>query len=124
MRNDDHIFRRVIKCCAALGCHTQVAVLCQLLDDPDYIQAFHSLAEQKLCNDAAESYYHCFWNTSILEYLIYLHRKRSEFQKQKQATQVMGLLELNASNNEEIQHEAVNLRTSVFLRALYKQYAR
>lgn len=35
---------------------------------------------------------------------------------------VIGLLELNANNNEEIQREAANIRKSRFLRALARQY--
>jgi len=36
---------------------------------------------------------------------------------------IMGLLELNSNNNEEIQREAANLRRSRLLRALVKQYS-
>jgi len=35
---------------------------------------------------------------------------------------VIGLLELNANNNEEIQREAANIRKSRFLRAMARQY--
>lgn len=35
---------------------------------------------------------------------------------------VIGLLELNSNNNEEIQREAANIRKAKFLRALAKQY--
>lgn len=78
--------------------------------------------EQKPCNDAVDAYYHCFWDTNILEYLIHMHNRRGEFQRRKCAVQIMGMLELNSNNNEEIQREASNLRKSVFLRALCKQY--
>ncbi|XP_066143354.1 integrator complex subunit 8 [Euwallacea fornicatus] len=122
MRCDDHVFRRMIKCCQALGCHTQAAVLCQFLEEPDYSLAFRILGEQKSCNDAVDAYYHCFWDTNILEFLIHTHNRRGEFQRRKCAIQVMGMLELNSNNNEEIQREASNLRKSVFLRALCKQY--
>lgn len=122
MRNDDHVFRRMIKCCTALGCNTQAAVLCQFLEEPDYLTAFRILGDQKTCNDAVDAYYHCFWDTNILEFLTYNHNKRGEFQRRKCAIQVVGLLELNSSNNEEIQREASNLRKSTFLRALCKQF--
>lgn len=112
----------MIKSCSTLNCHTQAAILCQFLEEPDYTSAFHNLAEQKLCSDATDAYYHCFWDTSILEYLVTLHHKRAEYQRRKHAIQVMGLLELNSNNNEEIQHEASNLRKNIFLRALCKQY--
>lgn len=122
MRNDDHVFRRMIKSCMALGCYTQAAVLCQFLEEPDYALAFHILAEQKLCNDAVDAYYHCFFDTNILEYLIHLHHKKGEFQRRKKAIQIMGMLELNSNNNEEILRETNNLRKSMFLRSLIKQY--
>ncbi|XP_076267977.1 integrator complex subunit 8 isoform X1 [Rhynchophorus ferrugineus] len=122
VRYDDHVTRRMIKCCQALGCYTQAAVLCQFLEDPDYSLAFRILGEQKPCNDAVDAYYHCFWDTNILEFLIHIHNRRGEFQRRKCATQVIGMLELNSSNNEEIQREASNLRKSIFLRALCKQY--
>lgn len=122
VRNDDHVFRRMIKSCMALGCYTQAAVLCQFLEEPDYVLAFHILAEQKLCNDAVDAYYHCFFDTNILEYLIHLHHKKGEFQRRKKAIQIMGLLELNSNNNEEIVRETNNLRKSMFLRSLTKQY--
>lgn len=104
-----------------LGCHTQVAVLTQFFDEPDYLLAFRSLSEQK-CNDAIDAYYHCFWDTNILEYLIHIHHKKTEFQRRKRAINAMGLLELNANNNEEIQRESSNLRKRIFLRALCNQY--
>ncbi|XP_050296923.1 integrator complex subunit 8 [Anthonomus grandis grandis] len=122
VRYDDHVFRRMIKSCQALGCFTQAAVLCQFLEEPDYSLAFRILGEQKPCNDAVDAYYHCFWDTNILEFLIHLHNRRGEYQRRKCAIQVIGMLELNSNNNEEIQREASNLRKSVFLRALCKQY--
>ncbi|KAG5899842.1 hypothetical protein JTB14_012313 [Gonioctena quinquepunctata] len=122
IHNDDHVFRRMIKCCTSLGCHTQAAVLCQFLEETDYLLAFRILADQKTSNDAVDAYYHCFWDTNILEYLIHTHHKKGEYQRRKCAIQVIGLLELNSSNNEEIQREASNLRKSTFLRAMCKQY--
>lgn len=122
VRSDDHVFRRMIKSCNALGNNTQAAALCQFLEEPDYVVAFHILAEQKQCNDAVDAYYHCFFDVNILEYLIYLHNKKGELQRRRRAVQVIGLLELNSNNNEEIQRETINLRKSTFLRALTKQY--
>ncbi|XP_025832848.1 integrator complex subunit 8 [Agrilus planipennis] len=122
IRNDDLVIKRMIKTCSTLNCHTQASVLCQFLDEPDYMFAFRNLAEQKVCYDAADAYYLCFWDMSMLELLVHVHHKRGEFQRRKRAIQVMGLLELNANNNEEIKREASNLRKSVFLRAMCKQY--
>lgn len=121
VRSDDVLFKKMIKCCIVLGCHTQVAVLTQFLDEPDYMLAFRSLSEQK-CNDAIDAYYHCIWDSNILEYLIHIHHKKTEFQRRKRAVCSMGLLELNANNNEEIQRESSNLRKKAFLRAMCKQY--
>ena len=122
IKQDDHIYRRMIKSCASLGCFTQAAVLCQFLSEPDYMSAFRYLSEQKPCNDAVDSYYNYFWDTNILEYLIHIHHKRGEFQRRKCAIETIGLLELNSNNNDEIAREASNHRKSTFLRALCKQY--
>ncbi|KAJ8912846.1 hypothetical protein NQ315_007978 [Exocentrus adspersus] len=122
VRNEDHIFRRMVKCCTNLGCYTQAAVLCQFLEETDYLLAFRILADQKTSSDAVDAYYHCFWDTSILEYLIHTHNKKGEFQRRKCAVQVIGSLELNSNNNDEIQKEASNLRKGTFLRALSKQF--
>lgn len=146
---DDHIFRRMIKCCTQLNCHTQAAILCQFLDDIDYALAFKCLGENKSnnCNDAFDAYYNCIWDTTILEYLVFLHNKRSEFNRKQQAVTIyntllrqqiliclvtliilkfqgkaIGMFEINSNNNEEIQREAMNVRKSRFLRALARQY--
>ncbi|XP_021913998.1 integrator complex subunit 8 isoform X2 [Zootermopsis nevadensis] len=120
---DDHVYKRMIKCCSHLQCHTQAAVLCQFLEEVDYTTAFKSLGDIKsTCSDAMDSYYSCIWDTTILEYLVYLHTKRGEHHRKQQAIKVIGLLELNANNNEEIQREAANIRKSRFLRAMARQY--
>ncbi|XP_018407743.1 PREDICTED: integrator complex subunit 8 [Cyphomyrmex costatus] len=122
---DDLVYRRMIKCCAHLQCYTQAAVLCQFLEEVDYSLAFKMAAsDQKSCAvaDAMDAYYHCIWDTTILEYLIQLHTKRGEHHRKQLAIKVIGLLELNSNNNEEIQREAANIRKAKFLRALAKQY--
>nr|XP_031845085.1 integrator complex subunit 8 [Nomia melanderi] len=122
---DDLVYRRMIKCCAHLQCYTQAAVLCQFLEEVDYALAFKMAAsDQKSCApaDAMDAYYHCIWDTTILEYLIHLHTKRGEHHRKQLAIKVIGLLELNSNNNEEIQREAANIRKAKFLRALAKQY--
>ncbi|KAG7213745.1 hypothetical protein KM043_002973 [Ampulex compressa] len=122
---DDLVYRRMIKCCAHLQCYTQAAVLCQFLEEVDYSLAF-KMAASDLKNwapaDAMDAYYHCIWDTTILEYLIHLHTKRGEHHRKQLAIKVIGLLELNSNNNEEIQREAANIRKAKFLRALAKQY--
>lgn len=121
---DDLTFRRMIKCCSQLQCHTQAAVLCQFLEETDYATAFKSLGDVKSssCSDSMDSYYNCIWDITILEFLVHLHSKRGEHQRKHQAMRVLGLLELNANNNKEIQREAANLRKSRFLRALARQF--
>lgn len=122
---DDFVYKRMIKCCSQLQCHTQAAVLCQFLDDVDYTTAFKCLSETKSshCVDAMDAYYPCIWDLTILEYLINLHNKRGETQRKQQVIKIIGLLELNSNNNEEIQREAANIRRGQFLRALTNQYS-
>ncbi|XP_046812831.1 integrator complex subunit 8 isoform X2 [Vespa crabro] len=122
---DDLVYRRMIKCCAHLQCYTQAAILCQFLEEVDYSLAFKMAgSDQKSCTtaDAMDAYYHCIWDTTILEYLIHLHTKRGEHHRKQLAIKIIGLLELNSNNNEEIQREAANIRKAKFLRALTKQY--
>ena len=70
-----------------------------------------------------DAYYPCIWDLTILEYLINLHNKRGETQRKQQVIKIIGLLELNSNNNEEIQREAANIRRGQFLRALTNQYS-
>ncbi|XP_046611926.1 integrator complex subunit 8 isoform X1 [Neodiprion virginianus] len=122
---DDLVYRRMIKCCEHLQCYTQAAVLCQFLEEVDYALAFKMMSsDRKSCAaaDAMDAYYHCIWDTTVLEFLIYLHTKRGEHHRKQLAIKIIGLLELNSNNNEEIQREAANIRKAKFLRALAKQY--
>lgn len=85
---DDLVYRRMIKCCAHLQCNTQAVVLCQFLNEVDYALAFKMAGtEQKnaVPNDAMDAYYHCIWDTTILEYLINLHTKRGEHHRKQLA---------------------------------------
>nr|KAG5712950.1 hypothetical protein BaRGS_021744 [Batillaria attramentaria] len=50
-------------------CHTQVAVLCQFLDEADYSAAFKALQERNTY-DAMDAYYCCIWDITILEFLV------------------------------------------------------
>ncbi|WAR11293.1 INT8-like protein, partial [Mya arenaria] len=102
---DDTVYRKMMKCCNYLQCHTQVAVLCQFLDDVDYSAAFKALQE-KHTYDAMDSYYVCIWDISILEYLM----------------RALTQLDLNSNNPEDIIQRAVQIRKRKFLRALAKQY--
>ncbi|XP_052817702.1 integrator complex subunit 8-like [Mya arenaria] len=118
---DDTVYRKMMKCCNYLQCHTQVAVLCQFLDDVDYSAAFKALQE-KHTYDAMDSYYVCIWDISILEYLVHLHSKRGEMDKRQSAMRALTQLDLNSNNPEDIIQRAVQIRKRKFLRALAKQY--
>ncbi|XP_048254993.1 integrator complex subunit 8-like isoform X2 [Haliotis rufescens] len=118
---DDQIYRRMMKCCSYLQCHTQVAVLCQFLDEVDYAAAFKALQE-KTTYDAMDAYYTCIWDVSVLEYLTHLHGKRGELEKKQSALRALSQMDLNSSNPEEIQRRAIHVRKTRFLRSLAKQY--
>lgn len=96
-------------------------MLCQFLEEVDYNTAFKSLTETG-CHDCMDTYYDCIWDVNILEYLIYLQNKRGNRDRAKQAIDRIGLLELNANNNEEIKREAANKRKVRFMQALVRQY--
>ncbi|XP_073844626.1 integrator complex subunit 8 [Musca autumnalis] len=120
---DDYIIRKMIRCSSNLGCHMQATVLCQFLEEIDYGIVFKNLTE-KTSNytDAMDAYYSCIWDTTLLEFIINLHAKKGEHSRKLEAISVMGTLELNANNNDEIKREAASIRKSRFLRALAKQY--
>ncbi|KAM7342295.1 integrator complex subunit 8 [Cochliomyia hominivorax] len=120
---DDYIIRKMIRCSSNLGCHMQATVLCQFLEEIDYGIVFKNLTE-KCSNftDAMDAYYNCIWDTTLLEFIINLHAKKGEHSRKLEAISIMGTLELNANNNDEIKREAASIRKSRFLRALAKQY--
>lgn len=118
---EDYVYKRMIKCLTQLQCHVQAAVMCQFLEEIDYHTAFKCLAEP-LCSDALDAHYMCVWDINILEYLIYLQTKRNNKDRAKKAIDMIGLLELNSNNNDEIKREAANKRKTKFLYSLAKQY--
>jgi integrator complex subunit 8 len=73
-----------------LYCVLKAAVLCQFLEEVDYTTAFKSLGDIKssTCSDAMDSFYSCIWDTTILEYLVYLHTKRGEHHRKQQAVSI------------------------------------
>uniref|UniRef100_A0A1A9WIS6 INTS8 TPR repeats domain-containing protein n=1 Tax=Glossina brevipalpis TaxID=37001 RepID=A0A1A9WIS6_9MUSC len=120
---DDYIIRKMIRCSSNLGCHMQATVLCQFLEEIDYGIVFKNLTEKSSnFTDAMDAYYNCIWDTTLLEFIINLHAKKGEHSRKLEAIAIMGTLELNANNNEEIKREAAAIRKSRFLRALAKQY--
>lgn len=118
---DNTVYRRMIKCCSYLQCHTQVAVLCQLLDEVDYSTAFKALQERNVY-DAMDAYYCCIWDVSILEFLVHLHTKKGEMDKRQAALRALSQMDLNSNNPDQIQKRAIHVRNTKFLRALAKQY--
>ncbi|KAI8039679.1 integrator complex subunit 8 [Drosophila gunungcola] len=120
---DDYVIRKMIRCAANLGCHMQATVLCQFLEEIDYGIVFKNLSEKSSnFTDAMDAYYSCIWDTTLLEFIVNLHAKRGEHSRKLEAISMMGTLELNANNNEEIKRECAMVRKSRFLRALAKQY--
>lgn len=94
---DDLVYRRMIKSCAHLQCYTQAAVLCQFLEEVDYSLAFKMAASDQKSStsaDAMDAYYHCIWDTTILEYLINLHTKRGEHHRKQLAVSEKDLQKL------------------------------
>lgn len=91
-----------------------------------------------------DAYYDCIWDPTLLEFIIYQHSRKGEHKRKQQAVNetltdhfrkgnyffivyhlqiaIMGQLELNANNNDEIKREAASIRRTRFLRALAKQY--
>lgn len=65
--------------------------MCQFLEEIDYHTAFKCLAEP-FCTDALDTHYTCFWDTNILEYLIYLQTKRNNKDRAKKAVREQFLL--------------------------------
>lgn len=117
----DSIIRRMIRCCMNLNCYTQAAILCQFLESIDYSTALRCLQERN-CVDAMDAYYCCLWDVSLIEFIINMHQKRGEVQRRDKAMKMMGLLEVNSNNNDEIQREAAKVRKHRFLRSMAKQY--
>ncbi|KAM7315395.1 integrator complex subunit 8 [Ixodes scapularis] len=118
---DDTMYRKMAHCCTKLQCHTQAALLCQLMEEPDYGAAFKSLNERQ-CQDSCDSLYAHVWDVVLLEFLVNLHTRRGEVESRQKALRCLGQLELNPNNNQEIQREAANVRRAQFLRVLAKQY--
>ncbi|XP_070575185.1 integrator complex subunit 8-like [Ptychodera flava] len=118
---NEKVYKRIIKCCSNLQCHTQAAILCQFLEQVDYTTAFKELQE-KSCYDAMDALYEYIWDVTILEFLVYNHNKHGEVDKKKTAIQCIGRPELNSFNPEEILKQASQSRKNKFLQAMAKQY--
>lgn len=113
--------RRMVRCCMSIGCYTQAGLLCQFLDPIDYSTALRCLQDRSGV-DAMDAYYHCLWDVTLIEFIINTHHKKGEIQRRDAVLKVIGQLEINSNNNEEIQREAAKVRKHRLLRALAKQY--
>jgi integrator complex subunit 8 len=89
---------RMIQCSISLSCYTQAVALC--------------------CDDI----YECIWNVTILEYIINLHARRGEVERRTRAIQLVGQLELNENNPEDILREAEHIRRGRFFRIMSNKY--
>ncbi|RWS31041.1 integrator complex subunit 8-like protein [Leptotrombidium deliense] len=118
---EEEIIQRMIKCSTNLNCFTQAAVLHQMTRDPNYSYIFMALSE-KNCYDSCDDLYCCFWDITIIEYLVNLHTRRGEIDRKHKAIQMIGQLELNANNGEDISKEAANVRRGKFFRIMAKKY--
>ncbi|KAF2368963.1 hypothetical protein FHG87_000254, partial [Trinorchestia longiramus] len=117
----DRAIRRMVRCCMNLGCYTQAGLLCQFVEPIDYSTALCCLQDRSGV-DAMDAYYHCLWDVTLIEFIINAHQKKGEIHRRDAALKVIGQLEINSNNNEEIQREAAKVRKHRLLRALAKQY--
>nr|XP_054748365.1 integrator complex subunit 8-like [Lytechinus pictus] len=117
----EQVYKRCIKACSGLQCHTQAAILCQFLQPIDYVTAFQALQEKR-CYDGSDSLYSCFWDLAILEFLVFTHHKRSEMDKEQAAMEVLSQAELNTCNSETVLAAAARKRQKLFLQSMAKQY--
>lgn len=112
---------RMIQCSISLSCFTQAVALCQMTRNINYTIAFKQLNE-RVCNDCCDDIYECLWNITLLEYIINLHSKRGEVERRTRVIQLIGQLELNENNPEEILKEAEHVRRGKFFRILSNKY--
>lgn len=112
---------RMIQCSISLSCFTQAVALCQMTRSLNYTIAFKQLNE-RICNDCCDDIYECIWNVTLLEYIINLHSKRGEVERRTRVIQLLGQLELNENNPEEILREAEHVRRGRFFRIMSNKY--
>lgn len=115
------VYHKIISCFTAFNAYTQAAVMCQFLEPLDYALAYSNL-NQPASDDAAECYYSCIWDVTLLEYVVYIHNKRGEHDKKQIAIQALGQPEINCCNPTDILQNAKRVRNTRFLQILAKQY--
>lgn len=118
---NESIIQKMIICSVKLGCFTQAAVLHQMTKEINYQLVFKALSE-KICYDSCDDLYVCIWDLTILEFLVNMHYKRGELDRKTKVVRMIGQLELNANNAEEIRKEASNVRRGKFFRYMAKKY--
>lgn len=120
-QDEEPYISRMIQCSISLSCFTQAVALCQMNKTLNYTIAFKQLNE-RICNDCCDDIYECIWNVTLLEYIINLHARRGEVERRSKVIQLMGQLELNENNPEEILREAEHVRRSRFFRIMSNKY--
>lgn len=118
---EESYITRMIQCSISLSCYTQAVALCQMTKHLNYNIAFKQLNE-RICNDCCDDIYECIWNVTLLEYIINLHAKRGEIERRTKVIQLLGQLELNENNPEEILREAEHVRRGRFFRIMSNKY--
>lgn len=119
--DEEAYITRMIQCSTSLSCFTQAVALCQMTKNLNYTMAFKQLNE-RVCNDCCDDIYECIWNVTLLEYIINLHSKRGEVERRAKVIQLIGQLELNENNPEEILKEAIHMRRGRFFRIMSNKY--
>lgn len=120
-QDEEPYISRMIQCSISLSCFTQAVALCQMTRSLNYTIAFKQLNE-RICNDCCDDIYECIWNVTLLEYIINLHSKRGEVERRTKVIQLLGQLELNENNPEEILREAEHVRRGRFFRIMSNKY--
>lgn len=119
--DEEPYITRMIQCSISLSCFTQAVALCQMSRNLNYTIAFKQLNE-RVCNDCCDDIYECIWNVTLLEYIINLHSKRGEVERRTKVIHLIGQLELNENNPEEILREAEHVRRGKFFKIMSNKY--
>lgn len=119
--DEEPYISRMIQCSVSLNCFTQAVALCQMTKSLNYTIAFKQLNE-RVCNDCCDDIYECIWNVTLLEYIINLHARRGEVDRRTKVISLIGQLELNENNPEEILREAEHVRRGRFFRIMSNKY--
>lgn len=119
--DEEACINRMIQCSISLSCFTQAVALCQMTKNMNYTMAFKQLNE-RVCNDCCDDIYECIWNVTLLEYIINLHSRRGEVERRAKVIQLLGQLELNENNPDDIIKEAIHMRRGRFFRIMANKY--